>query len=120
MWASLVSVYDLFSLPIGYFPEMRPDGAGGRGALLAPQRRLALQRIRPAPRHERRRAAAARGRRRLHHGGMHHISPSSAYDPPRARSRLLERAQQPPSQWGIYAQKITSAGARAWGEAGCR
>jgi hypothetical protein len=34
LWASHVIVYDLFPLPIGYFPEIRRDGAGGAVALV--------------------------------------------------------------------------------------
>jgi hypothetical protein len=118
-WASFVTVYDQFSLPIGYFPEMLPDGAGG--AVLCWHRSDGsfyngfVQHL------------DATGLELLPHegvpvsmtGGMHHISPSSAYDPSTGSTYVFWNERNSlQSQWGIYAQKITSAGARAWGDGG--
>jgi hypothetical protein len=118
-WASNVVVYDAFSLPIGYFPEMRPDGSGGTvlcwhrsdGSLF----NGLVQHLDGA------------GNELLPHlgvavsttPGMHHISPSCAFDPASGSTTVFWNERNSlQSQWGIFAQKITSEGTRAWSEGG--
>lgn len=119
VWVSHVVVYDQFSLPIGYFPEIRPDGAGG--AVLVWHRsdgsffngfvqHLDAAGVELFP-HEGVPVSTT--------GGTHHISPSPAYDPATGSTYVFWNERNSlQSQWGIYAQKITAAGARAWGDGG--
>lgn len=119
LWAGSVEVFGAFSIPIGYFPSMLADGAGGAviawhrsdgslynsfvqhldssGAELFPHDGIAVS---TTP-------------------GMYHIGPALAYDKTSGESFIFwneENSLQ--SQWGIYGQKFSPTGVRAWGDGG--
>lgn len=120
MWgAAPVSVYDAFSLPIGYFPMTLPDEAGGAilgwhvstgnyyDSLVQHMSSAGIQMF------------GHNGASVSTQANIHHIEPAIAYRP--ASSEIFvffqtRNANQ--SQWGINAQKMTAAGARAWTDNG--
>lgn len=112
-------VWDGQSVPIGYFPKLLTDGAGG--AWIGWHRsdgtffNSFVQRL------------DADGVEQFAHDGvavstvsdMHHIDPALARpDLGDAVVVFWNERIANQSQWGIFAQKISAAGARAWGESG--
>ncbi len=118
LWAGHVDVFDGGSVPIAYLPKLHADGAGG--ALVLWHRSLGnafnsfVQHL------------SASGNELFAHNGVavstaggNHIDPALAYRFATGESFIFwneRNANQ--SEWGIYAQKITAGGGRAWGESG--
>jgi hypothetical protein len=119
VWANFVSVFDATAVPIGYFPVLLPDRAGG--AVFGWHRSLSNY-FNSCVQH-----LDASGVEMFPHNGvvvsttagMHHLDPSFAYRPTTGETFVAwNERNSAQSQWGIYAQKITAAGARAWGDGG--
>lgn len=118
LWPAHVNVFDQVPVPIAYTPKLDRDGAGG--ALVLWHRSQGnlynslLQHL------------SASGAELFPHNGvevattaLHHIDPTLAYRPATGESFIFwNERNAAQSQWGIYAQKITAAGARAWGNGG--
>jgi len=118
LWPAHVNVFDAVSVPIAYTPKLEPDGTGG--ALVLWHRSQSnlynslLQHL------------SASGAELFPHNGvevattaMYHIDPALAYRRATGECFIFwNERNSNQSQWGIYAQKITAAGARAWGNAG--
>lgn len=119
IWASFVTVYDAFALPIGYFPEFQADGSGGcflawhasTGTLF----NSFVQHL------------DAAGAELFPHLGVsvttdgtrHHISPSLSVDTVAGTSIVFwDERNSTQAFRGIYGQKISAAGARSWGSEG--
>lgn len=120
LWgAQPVIVYDAVSVPIAHWPLLLSDGAGGAvfgwHASVGNVFGSFTQHVNAA------------GLERFPHNGVsvstlantHHIDPTFAY---RAASDEIFVFWTPrnlaQSQWGLYAQKITAAGTRAWTDNG--
>jgi len=119
LWGGPRVVYDEFSVPIGYFPQLVADGAGG--ALILWHRsdgaffNSFVQHLDSA------------GNELFPHNGaavsttanMNHIGPGLAYDPAADRSYVfwIEKNSMQ-SSFGLYAQRLSSTGARLWGDGG--
>jgi hypothetical protein len=114
-----VAVYDAASLPIAHWPRIIADGAGGAvfcwHASVSNLFNAYVQRL-----------DAAGGELFPHNGvpvstssARYHLDPAADYDPSTGEIFVVfnERTTSQ-SQWGVYAQKFTPAGARAWGENG--
>ncbi len=118
LWPTHVNVFDLTSVPIAYTPKLAPDGAGGAIALW---HRSQSNLYNSLVQH-----LSAGGTELFSHNGvevattaMHHIDPALAYRPATGECFIFwNERNSNQSQWGIYAQKITAAGARAWGNGG--
>ncbi|MBN1425680.1 hypothetical protein JXA88_14080 [Candidatus Fermentibacteria bacterium] len=119
VWASTVGIMDDTSLPMGYQPTIQPDGFGG---LVTAWHRSPGSYFSSLVQH-----VDAQGVELWAHNGIlvstqgaqHIIDPAYCYDP--AESLLYvfwnqRNANQ--TAWGIYGQKMTSAGARAWTDLG--
>ncbi len=119
VWASAVSVYDAFSVPIGYAPKVRADGTGGAwlwwhrsdGSLF----NSFVQRL------------TSGGSEVFAHNGvavsttpnLYHIDPALAVAPTTGEVIVFYNERNTSqSQWGLNAQKISPTGARLWGEGG--
>ncbi len=114
-----VAVFDAASVPIGYSPKMMSDGADGAvfcwHASVSNLFNAYVQRL------------DAAGNEIFPHNGvqvststaLYHLDPSADYDAATGEIFVVynERTTSQ-GQWGVYAQKFTSAGARAWGETG--
>ncbi len=115
----VVMVFDAISVPIAYTPQLKADGMGG--AIVLWHRSSGnlynslVQRL------------DATGTELFPHNGItvslegtrHHLDPAMALDPPSGNLVVVwneRNANQ--SQWGIYAQKLSVAGARLWGNDG--
>jgi hypothetical protein len=119
VWPAVVSVYDAFSVPIGYFPTLRADGAGGSYHVW---HRSDGSFFNSFVQH-----LDSNGIELFPHNGvevsltpnMHHIDPALALSPASAEIFLFwnERVSNQ-SQWGIFAQRISAAGSRLWGSGG--
>jgi hypothetical protein len=118
VWASHVSVFDATAVPIGYFPTLLPDGAGG--AVFGWHRSLSNS-FNSCVQH-----LDSNGLEMFPHNGvvvcttagMHHLDPCFAYLASTGETFVAwNERNSNQSQWGIYAQKITSVGTRAWGDA---
>ncbi len=118
-WGAHVDVYDTVSLPLGYYPEIQPDDAGGAillwHASVGNLYNSFVQRLDTA------------GSELFPHGGvsvsttpgMHHISPTLAFDAPTQSCFVFwDERNDAQSQWGIFGQRIDAAGNRAWGSGG--
>lgn len=118
VWPAFVSVLDEAPVPLGYFPRVRSDQAGG--ALFVWHRSLgnmynaAVQRLTPA------------GTEMFPHNGAfvstnttrHHLDPTMAYLPSTGEIFVFwNERNQNQSQWGIYGQKF-SGGIRQWTDTG--
>ncbi len=114
-----VAVYDAASVPIGYLPKMMSDGADGAvlcwHASVSNLFNAYVQRL------------SAAGAELFPHNGvqvstsatMYHLDPSAAYDQTTGETFVVFNERNTnQSQWGVYAQKFTPAGVRAWGETG--
>jgi len=119
LWPTAVSVYDAFSVPIGYFPGFVTDGAGGSyhvwhrsdGSFFD----SFVQHL------------DSDGTELFVHNGvtvsltpdMHHLDPALAVEPVGGDMYVFwnERVSNQ-SQWGIVAQKIAADGTRQWGGGG--
>ncbi len=120
MWngGAPVIVFDANSIQIGYFPTFIEDGSGGAVFAwyeIGGVRNCYIQHV------------DAGGVERFPHNGVAvstdtsriRLSPSLAYNPGTDEAFVAwTDANQQQSQWGVGAQKIAGAGARAWGEAG--
>lgn len=119
VWGAHVSVYDAFSVPIGYFPKIEADGNGGAfvvwhrsdgsffnsfvqhldgdGLELFPHNGVAVSTV----------------------ATMHHIDPTFARDSATGEVIVAwnERVSNQ-SQWGILAQRFATDGSRLWGPGG--
>lgn len=119
VWLSHVNIFDGGVLPLGYWPEILPDEAGG---CVAWWHRSAsnmyngfAQRLNAA------------GTELFPHNGVavstvttrHHIDPACAFVPSTGEIFLFwNERNSAQSQWGIYGQRISAAGARMWNDAG--
>ncbi len=122
VWPAPVAVFDAYNLPIAYAPQLLPDGAGGAvlcwhasdpGAAFLYQ--AFVQRL-----------DAAGAEVFPHNGalvsavaGMNHLNPRAAFVPASGAIIVFwteENSGQ--SLWGLSAQKLDAAGARAWGAGG--
>lgn len=119
VWASNVEVYNAFSLPIGYFPIVLSDGAGG--AVIAWHRsdgslyNSFLQHL------------DSSGTELFPHNGvavsttpgMYHIGPALAYNRTSGESFIFWNEENTfQSQWGVYGQKFSPSGSRMWTDGG--
>jgi hypothetical protein len=119
VWSGPVSVYDAASVPIAHLPRLTADGAGGAlvcwhsspGSFFNSY----VQHLDTA------------GAELLPHNGvvvsttanMHHLDPSLSYNQDTGEAVVFwNERNSNQSQWGIYAQKLSAAGARAWGDGG--
>ncbi len=119
LWPAPVEVYDLFSLPLGYGPDIQADGAGG--ALLLWHRsdgsfynsfvqHLDSSGVELFP-HEGASVSTT--------AGMHHLDPTLSYLPATGESFVFWNERNSlQSQWGIYGQKLSPSGARMWAPGG--
>jgi hypothetical protein len=119
VWGSHVVVYDAFSVPIGYAPKIRADGAGGAwlwwhrsdgaffdsfvqhldatGAELFPHLGVTVSTT----------------------AGMHHLDPALAIAPDDGLPVVFwNERNSMQSQWGLAAQKLAADGSRLWGAGG--
>jgi hypothetical protein len=118
-WGGPTVVYDETVLPIAYWPEILPDGAGG--ALLLWHRYLggvynsAVQHL------------DANGNELWPHqglvvstlGGMYHISPTFTFDEASGDTYVFwDERNTNQSAWGISGQRFDAAGSRLWGASG--
>jgi hypothetical protein len=118
-WASHVNVYDAASVPIGYYPKLGADGAGG--AVLCWHSSGAgsifnsfIQRVSSA------------GSEVFPHNGVavatttaNHIDPEFAFDAGSGSTTVVwNERNSGQSQWGIYGQRLDAAGTRLWGAGG--
>ncbi len=119
VWASHVSVFDATAVPIGYWTTLLPDGAGG--AVFGWHRSISNQYNSCVQRLD------AAGLELFPHNGaivstnsgLHHIDPAFAFRPATGEIFVVWNERNlTQSQWGIYVQKFTAAGARAWGDYG--
>ncbi len=114
-----VAVYDAASVPIAHWPQVLPDGAGGAvfcwHASVSNLFNAYVQRLNAA------------GLEVFPHNGvsvststaMYHLDPSVAYDANTGETFVVYNERNTnQSQWGVYAQKFTAAGARDWGNNG--
>jgi hypothetical protein len=118
-WDAPVSVYDETSVPAGYAPGLVADGRGG--AIVYWQRSLAdefnsfVQRLDAGGAelfgHNGAAVGAAAGNDRLDPAVAYIESSAEIY------AFWIERNSEQ-TQWGIYGQRFTAAGARAWGDDG--
>jgi hypothetical protein len=114
-----VAVYDAASVPIAHWPQMVADGQGG--AVLCWHASVSnlfnsyVQHLDEA------------GVELFPHNGvqvstsatMFHLDPSADYDRNTGEIFVVfNERNTSQSQWGVYAQKFTPAGARAWGNNG--
>jgi hypothetical protein len=118
-WGGQVVVYDETVLPIAYWPEILPDGAGGAvllwhrylggvynsavqrldadGNALWPQQGLVVSTL----------------------GGMYHISPTFSFDEASGDTYVFwDERNTDQSAWGISGQRFDAAGSRLWGASG--
>jgi hypothetical protein len=119
LWGAYVNVYDAMSVPIAHLPSVLPDGAGGAvfgwhrsdGSLY----NCFVQHL------------LASGVEKFAHNGVavstmgntHHIDPAVSYRPASDEIFVFWNARNSnQNQWGIFAQKISPLGARAWTDAG--
>jgi len=118
VWGNFVPVFDAGAVPIAYQPKLVTDGAGGAVALwhrsAANLFNSFVQRLAPD------------GTELFPHNGapvatsnLHHLDPAIAFQPGTGESFVFwNERNSNQSQWGIYAQKLTALGARAWGDNG--
>jgi hypothetical protein len=119
LWLNHVDVYDAFSVPIGYYPQILSDGSGG--ALILWHRsdgaffNSFVQHL------------DASGAELFPHNGvavsttpsMHHINPAFSYDQASGETIVFWNEKNPlQSQFGLFVQKLSSGGARMWGDGG--
>jgi len=119
VWATHTSVFDAFAVPIGYFPQMRPEPGGGAyffwhrsdGVWFnALAQRLTSAGVEVWP-----------------HNGVvvstfptrHHIDPWAAREPSTGDLVLFwNERDSTQGLRGIYGQRLSAAGARLWGDDG--
>jgi hypothetical protein len=119
VWPSFVNVYDAFSLPLGYAPKIRADGAGGAWLWW---HRSDGSTFNSFVQH----LDAAGTELYPHLGvevsttpGMYHIDPALAIAPDTGLPIIFwNERNSTQSQWGIYAQKLDASGVRQWGAGG--
>jgi hypothetical protein len=119
LWATHVNVYDAFSVPIGYYPQILSDGGGG--ALFLWHRsdgaffNSFVQHL------------SAGGTELLPHNGvavsttpgMHHLNPAFSYHQASGETIVFWNEKNSlQSQFGLYAQKLSAGGTRMWGDGG--
>lgn len=119
MWTNPTIVFDLGSLPIGYYPRIIPDGAGG--AVLAWQASIAnefnvyTQRVSDAGVE----AFAHNGVQVNANGGLYELGPDVAFDTDEETIWVVYNSQNTTqSLRGMSTQRIDSAGARLLGPSG--
>lgn len=114
-----VAVYDAAAVPIAHWPRIMADGEGGAvfcwHASVSNLFNAYVQHL------------DAAGVELFPHNGVpvstssarYHLDPAADYDASTGEIFVVfnERSTSQ-SQWGVYAQKFTPAGARAWGETG--
>jgi hypothetical protein len=114
-----VAVYDEASVPIAHLPRVMADGLGGAvfcwHSSVSNLFNSYVQHL------------SAAGVELFPHNGvkvstsmaMFHLDPSAAYNQNTGETFVVFNERNTnQSQWGVYAQKFTAAGARAWGETG--
>jgi hypothetical protein len=119
VWLNFTSIYDAAAIPMGYAPEIQADGAGGAicGWHASPVDMFSsfVQRVGP------------NGVEYYAHNGVsvstdgtrHHIDPATAFNPTTGEFFVFWNERNSlQTQWGIYGQKISAAGARMWGNSG--
>jgi len=119
VWGAPVIIYDTYSLPLGYVPEIQVDGSGGAVYLW---HRSSGSTYNSFVQH-----LNANGTELLTAGGlavstiagMHHISPTMAIDTGSGDIYVFwDERNGSQSQWGIFGQRITPDGLRDWGNGG--
>jgi hypothetical protein len=119
VWLNFTAIYDGAAVPLGYAPEIQTDGAGGAvcGWHSAPLDLFSsyVQRV------------GANGVEMFPHNGVlvstdatrHHIDPATAVNPATGEIFVFWNERNSfQTQWGIYGQRISAAGARLWGNSG--
>ena len=119
IWPAVVNVYDASSVPMGYGPDLYADGADGA---------LVLWHSAPVDMFNSRvQHLSSAGVEIFAHNGLtvstattrHHIDPTLSFLPSTGEILVFWNERNPnQSQWGIYGQKLTSVGTRAWGTEG--
>ena len=113
--AAFIALFDAGAVPLGYAPDIQTDGAGGAVCgwhyAAGDMFRSLVQRV------------SADGVELFPHNGVavttdatrHHIDPATSFNV--ATSEIFvfwNERNYNQTQWGIYAQKISSTGTRAW------
>ncbi len=119
VWGDAVYIYDAYPLPLGYHPRIQSDGAGGLVAAFhaseANYHQSRFQRIDAS-------GVAIHphnGIRVTELAGRMHIDPTLAYHPDTGDAYVFwNERNSAQSQWGIYAQRVSTAGALEWGVSG--
>jgi hypothetical protein len=119
VWPAVVNVYDAGSVPMGYGPDACSNTHGGA---------LVLWHSAPVDMFNSRvQDLTAGGIEVFPHNGVtvstvgtrHHIDPALAYHADDGEIFVFWNERNPnQTQWGIYGQKLTATGTRAWGDAG--
>lgn len=119
VWGSPVVVFDAAAVPIAHWPKIQEDGVGG--AVFVWHRSISnlfnscVQHLTSA------------GAELFAHNGVvvcttanrHHLDPDFTYLPATGDTYVFwNERNSAQSQWGIFGQKITASGARAWGDGG--
>jgi hypothetical protein len=119
VWAAFTAIFDASSIPMGYAPEIRSDGAGG--AVCGWHRASGnlfgsfVQRVN------------ASGVEAFAHNGVavstdatrNHLDPATAYNATTGEFIVFWNERNlDQNQWGIYAQRISSTGVRMWAATG--
>lgn len=119
VWPAVVPVYDAASVPMGYGPSMYPDEAGG---VLVLWHAAPTTMFNSMVQH-----LTGNGVELFLHNGAtvstvptrHHIDPALAYHPDTGEIFVIfNERNDAQTQWGIYGQKFTASGERAWGSSG--
>lgn len=116
VWGGAVYIYDAYPLPLGYHPRIQSDGDGGLVAAFhaseANYHQSRFQRIDAAGTE----VHPHNGIRVTELAGRMHIDPSLAYQPDTGDAYVFwNERNSAQSQWGIYAQRVSSAGVLEWG-----
>lgn len=119
VWLNFTAIYDAAAVPMGYDPHIQADGAGGAvcGWHASPIDMFSsfVQRVGP------------NGVEYYAHNGVsvstdgtrHHIDPATAFNSTTGEFFVFWNERNSlQTQWGIYGQRISAAGARMWGNAG--
>ena len=119
VWPSFVTVYDAFTLPVGYYPEFQTDGANG--CFLSWYRSDGVW-LSSFAQH-----LDAAGAEIFPHQGValstndshHHVSPTMSVDTATGESIYFWDDRSSGQNFrGIYGQKLSAAGVRQWSDIG--
>jgi hypothetical protein len=118
-WTAPANVHDAFSVPIGYYPKTEPDGSGGALVFWHRHDGTAYNSL---VQH-----LDAGGNEQFPHNGvevsttpgMYHLNPTLSRNAATGELFLFwDEENLGQSQWGLFAQKLSPAGARLWGDGG--